>query len=154
MFLLPVRSLTIASFGLAGLIYGVRGELALGRRYASPAAARQLGVCIAFAFLTVAVRLWFLTTSDLLYSTTGPLTGASYSDVHVLLSAINVRMAAALGVAINIAAASLRAPLVSSTLVAVGSYFILAFVVREVIPAAYPKLFVAPNELCYEKVYL
>ena len=44
--------------------------------------------------------------------------------------------------------------LVSSQLVAVGAYFFIAFVGREVIPAAYQKLVVAPNELSYEKVYL
>ena len=54
----------------------------VGRRRA-PAA--TLAHSLALLFILFGVRLWIVGSSGLLYSTTGPLVGASYTDVHVRL---------------------------------------------------------------------
>ena len=41
-------------------------------------------------FLLTAVRLWLVDIPSLLYSTTGPLVGASYTDLHATLPALRV----------------------------------------------------------------
>jgi len=44
-------------------------------------------VLIALLFLLVALRVYFVRLPGLLYSTTGPLVGASYADLHSQLTA-------------------------------------------------------------------
>ena len=49
----------------------------------------HLGILVAVLFLLTALRLWFVDAPKLLYSTTGPLVGASYTDLHAQLPAEN-----------------------------------------------------------------
>ena len=44
----------------------------------------------ALLFLLTAVRLWLVELPELLYSTTGPLVGASYTDLHARLPALRL----------------------------------------------------------------
>jgi len=152
--LVMLRTLTMLAIIIAAVVYGLRGELVLARRHASPQAARHLGGLLSFALVTVAVRLWLLGTSDLLFASTPTLTGASYTDVNVRLPAIYVSIAVALGAAVYIVIGSVRGKLVMSTLIATGTYVVVAFLGREIVPSIYQKLVVAPNELSYERPYL
>jgi uncharacterized membrane protein (UPF0182 family) len=97
-FSLPALSLllgvlsTLAGFSLFFLlpIYFVRGDIKLnGRRVIfEPTAAMHLGLVAAVMLLLTALRLWLVDAPSLLYSTTGPLVGASYTDLHATLPAI------------------------------------------------------------------
>ena len=56
----------------------------------SRAAGLHLAILLAALFLLTALRLWLVDIPGLLYSTTGPLVGASYTDLHARLPALRV----------------------------------------------------------------
>jgi len=68
-------TLTLLSFVATGAMYWLRNDITLPPRRASakPRAARHLGVLLALLFVLLAIRLWIVDTSNLLFSTTGPL---------------------------------------------------------------------------------
>ena len=68
-------------------------------------------------FVLTALRLWLVDIPSLLYSTTGPLVGASYTDLHATLPALRISAIAAVIAAVAVIwggvrqrAAALRAP--------------------------------------------
>ena len=164
MFTLPavaaVLNVTIALVVLAlaatGVLYVLRGELPLGPRRGMPDRRAELhvGVQLAVLFLLVALRLWFVRSAELLYSTTGPLVGASYTDVHFMLPGIRLSALAALaGTGLSLYGA-LRGRLLRSMMIAVGVYAGVGILARGVVPLAVQKLVVLPNELSKETPYL
>ena len=164
LFTLPVISgvlgtlitLTFLSLVGAGLMYWMRNDITLPPRRATakPRAARHLGGLLAFLFLLLAVRHWIVGTADLLYSTTGPLLGASYTDVHVALPGLYVCAIVAVLAAIWVVAGIMREKLVWSAVSAVVLYAVVSVLARGVVPAAYQKLVVSANELSREAPYL
>ena len=164
LFTLPVISgvlstlitLTFLSLLGAGLMYWMRNDITLPPRRATakPRAARHLGGLLAFWFLLLAVRHWIVGTADLLYSTTGPLLGASYTDVHVALPGLYVCAIAAILAAIWVVVGMMRGTLVWSAISAVVLYAVVSVLARGVVPAAYQKLVVSANELSREAPYL
>lgn len=149
-------ALTVLSLVAAAGLYWLRNEITLPPRRASaqPHAARHLGGLLALLFVIVAIRLWIVGTSGLLYSTTGPLVGASYTDAHLALPGINISAVIALMAAIWIVAGIVRDKLVWAAVSATVVYVVVSLVVRGVVPAAYQKLIVSPNELQRETPYL
>ena len=100
------------------------------------------------------MRHWIVGTSSLVYSTTGPLVGASYTDVHVALPGLYVTAIAALIAAAWIITGIAREKLVASAISATIFYVVVSVLARGVVPAAYQKLVVSPNELTREAPYL
>ncbi len=149
-------ALTVLSLVAAAGLYWLRNEITLPPRRASaqPHAARHLGGLLALLFVIVAIRLWIVGTSGLLYSTTGPLVGASYTDAHIALPGIYISAVIALLAAIWIIAGIVRDKLVWAAVSATVVYVVVSLVVRGVVPAAYQKLIVSPNELQRETPYL
>lgn len=149
-------ALTVLSLVAAAGLYWLRNEITLPPRRASaqPHAARHLGGLLALLFVIVAIRLWIVGRSGLLYSTTGPLVGASYTDAHLALPGINISAVIALMAAIWIVAGIVRDKLVWAAVSATVVYVVVSLVVRGVVPAAYQKLIVSPNELQRETPYL
>lgn len=149
-------ALTVLSLVAAAGLYWLRNEITLPPRRASaqPHAARHLGGLLALLFVIVAIRLWIVGTSGLLYSTTGPLVGASYTDAHLALPGIYISAVIALVAAIWIVAGIVRDKLVWAAVSATVVYVVVSLVVRGVVPAAYQKLIVSPNELQRETPYL
>lgn len=149
-------ALTVLSLVAAAGLYWLRNEITLPPRRASaqPHAARHLGGLLALLFVIVAIRLWIVGTSGLLYSTTGPLVGASYTDAHLALPGIYISAVIALMAAIWIVAGIVRDKLVWAAVSATVVYVVVSLVVRGVVPAAYQKLIVSPNELQRETPYL
>ena len=96
--------------------------------------------------MLLAVRHWIVGTSSLVYSTTGPLVGASYTDIHVALPGLYVTAIAALIAAAWIIAGIVRDKLVGSALSATVFYVVVSVLAQGVIPAAYQKLVVSPND--------
>jgi uncharacterized membrane protein (UPF0182 family) len=163
-FTLPALSLllgvlsTLAGFSLFFLlpIYFVRGDIKLnGRRIIfEPTAAMHLGTVVAVMLLLTALRLWLVDAPSLLYSTTGPLVGASYTDLHATLPAIYVSAVLAVIAAIVVLIGASRGSLAKVGLIAVGGYLLVAIVGRGFIPVVMQKLIVAPTELTRETPYL
>src|SRR5689334_8908428 len=89
--------LTLVALLGAMLLYATRGAVRfLPRRVAVDAGpARHLGALLALLFVLCGVQRWLVASAALLYSTTGPVVGASYDDADVLL--VGIRLSAAAG---------------------------------------------------------
>jgi uncharacterized membrane protein (UPF0182 family) len=149
-------TLTFLSIVAAAVMYWMRNDITLPPRRASakPRAARHLGVLAVVLFVLLALRLWIVATASLLYSTTGPLLGASYTDVHVALPGLYISAIAALVAAAWVGAGIVRGKLIWSVISATVFYAVVSVLARGVVPAAYQKLVVSPNELSRESPYL
>ena len=149
-------TLTFLSFVACVAMYWMRNDITLPprRTSAKPNAARHLGGLLALLFVLLAVRHWVVGTAGLLYSTTGPLVGASYTDVHVALPGLYVTAITALLAAAWVIAGVVREKLVWAAVSAVVVYAVVSILARGILPAAYQKLVVSPNELTREAPYL
>jgi uncharacterized membrane protein (UPF0182 family) len=91
---------------------------------------------------------------NLLYSSTGPLIGASYTDLKAHLPALRLSALVALAAAAAVLVGALRDRLPRYTLLAVGAYLVVALLGRGLVPALMQKFVVTPTELTRETPYL
>ena len=164
-FLLPAISgvlsilagLTIVTLLLLFPAYLLRGDItftpprAIGMRIE---ASRHVGTVLGILFVLWALQLWFVDAPGLLYSTTGPLVGASYTDLHASLPAIRLAAFAALLAAGLVFLGGRRGHLGKYLVRVLGGWMLLAIVTRALFPLAIQKLIVAPTELTREAPYL
>ena len=138
------------------VVYGLRGELVLPPRKSSAGqgAGRHLGVLLAFLFILLGIRLWIVGASELLYSGTGPLVGASYTDVHVRLPAIRFSAIISILGAAAVIYGAMRRKLIWYAFISTLLYAGVGVVFRGITPAAVQKFGVAPNELSRERPYI
>src|SRR6059058_2561120 len=123
------------------MLYGVRRDIVVFRRQVTvePSARLHLAVLIALVFVLVALQVYLVRLPGLLYSTTGPLVGASFADLHAQLTGLRLAgLAAVAGGALVLWGAKSQR-LARNTVLAVGLY-----------PALIQILVVAPNELVKE----
>ena len=163
-FLLPAVSAGLGFLsGLATLsllilvpLYFVRGDIILRPRTIrfEPSAGLHLAALIGAILLLTALRLWMVDAPGLLYSTTGPLVGASYADLHASLPAIRVTAVLALLAGGLVIIGGLRGQLARYGVLAVGGYLAASVLGRGVFPGAIQKFVVAPTELTLETPYL
>src|SRR6059058_2922372 len=145
---------TLTTFALVAVIglYVLRRDVVVfGRRVTVEASARlHLALLIALLFLLAALRVYFVRLPGLLYSTTGPLVGASFADLHAALTGLRIAGLAALagGALVLWGAKSQR--LARNALLALGLYFGVSLLGVALYPAIVQKLIVAPNELVKE----
>ncbi|HWM98457.1 MAG TPA: UPF0182 family protein, partial [Streptosporangiaceae bacterium] len=137
-------------------LYWLRGDVVLGPRrlMVEPAAGLHLAILLAALFLLTGLRLWQVEIPSLLYSTTGPLVGASYTDVHARLPALRLTAVLAVLVAIAVLIGAARRQLAFYGTLAIGGYVAVAFVGRGLFPLAMQKFVVAPTELTRETPFL
>ena len=137
-------------------IYALRGDIVLAPRRLSiePSAGMHMATLLAAAFVLTAFRLWLVDIPSLLYSTTGPLVGASYTDLHATLPALRVSAIAAVLAAGAILLGGMRQRLPGYAFAAIGGYIALAAVGRGLVPMVMQKFVVAPTELTRETPYL
>jgi uncharacterized membrane protein (UPF0182 family) len=149
-------TLTGLSFALVVAVYWVRGDLVPGPRrlQIEPSAGLHLAILLAVLLLLTALRLWTVDIPSLLYSTTGPLIGASYTDLHARLPALRFTAVLAGLAAFAVLIGAMRGRLVAYGLWAIGGYLALAFVCRNLFPLAMQTFVVAPTELTRETPYL
>lgn len=152
-FLLTFTALSLA---LVVPLYWVRGDLAPGPRRLriEPSAGLHLAILLAALFILVALQLWVVDIPSLLYSTTGPLIGASYTDLHGRLPALRLSAVVAALAAGAVLIGAVRGRLVPYGLGAVGGYLGVALVGRGLFPQAMQTFMVAPTELTRETPYL
>ena len=135
-------------------LYMLSGEVVFrGKSLApvvAPAAARHAGVLVALVFLTRALQLHFVRVPSLLYSTSGPLTGASYADLHATLPAMRLLTLVALLGAAAVLWGGFRRRLGPAIAGAAAAYLGLSVLALGIVPATYRKLVVQPNELARE----
>jgi len=139
---------------VAGVVYGVRGDIALGQspRGLSPAAAVHGSALLGGFFLLKAWSYW-LDRFLLLYGDNGVVVGAGYTDIHVELPVLwllaGLATAAAVASWANMRWRSYRIPTASALLVLGGS-LLLALIY----PALFQRLYVKPSELQLEAPYI
>jgi uncharacterized membrane protein (UPF0182 family) len=147
-----VTALTWLTLAAAIGLYVLRRDVVVfGRRVTvEPSARLHLALLIALLFLLAALRVYFVRLPGLLYSTTGPLVGASFADLHATLTGLRVSALAALagGALVLWGAKSQR--LARDTLLALGLYFGVLLLGVALYPTLVQKLIVAPNELVKE----
>jgi hypothetical protein len=148
--------LTTLSLLATVLIYAIGGALVLPPKHArvDPRASRHLGALLVLLFVLFGIQLWIVDSAALLYSTTGPLVGASYADVHVLLGGIRLSAVAAVLAAALVTFGVLRQKLLWFGFLAVAGYVAVGIVFRGLTPTLEQKFVIAPNELARERPYL
>jgi uncharacterized protein len=104
----------------------------------------------AFLLVVTAIRIWLVGLPELLFSTTGPLVGASYTDLHASRPGMHVAAVAALAAAVVLVVYALRGKAVRGALVAVGGFALVSIVARGLVPAAVQQFAVEPTELTRE----
>src|SRR3989475_9489760 len=142
---------TFALVAAIGLYVLRRDVVVCGRRVTvEPSARLHIALLIALLFLLAALRGYFVRLPGLLYSTTGPLVGASFADLHAALTGLRVAGLAALaGGALVLWGAESQRP-APDTLLALGLYFGVSPLRAAPYPTPVPQLIVAPNELVKE----
>lgn len=151
-----VASIAVILLLMLVVVYFVRGDIVVlpHRLRVEPAAGMHLAVILATLFVVWALQLWFVDSSTLLFSRTGPLVGASYTDMHATLPALRVSAFTAIFAAAFVIFGGIKRQLGFNAVVAIGVYVVIAVVGRLFIPSAMQKFVVAPTELTREEPYL
>ena len=149
-------SLAMISLLMTAAVYFVRGDIVLlpQRLRIEPSAGLHLAVLLAVMFMVWGLQLWFVDTANLLFSTTGPLVGASYTDIHAMLPALRIAAVTAFLGAIAIAVGGARRRVGLYAGVAVAAYLLVSVIGRFLVPTVIQKFVVAPTELTREEPYL
>jgi len=147
-----VTVLTTVALLVSIVLYVFRQDVvAAGRRVTvEPSAQWHLAGLIALLFFLAALRVYFVRLPGLLYSTTGPLVGASFADLHATLTGLRVAGLAALAGGALVLWGTRTHRLAAATLLGVGVYFGVSLLGVVLYPAIIQKLVVAPNELVKE----
>ncbi len=149
-----VTTLTLLALVAAGALYLLRRDVVVFQRTVTvePSARLHLAGLIALLFLLAALRVYFVRLPDLLHSTTGPLVGASFADLHATLIGLRLAGLAALagGALVLWGAWSKTRRLARTTALAAVIYFGVSFLGVTAYPAVVQRLVVAPNELSKE----
>ncbi len=147
-----LTTLVTVSLLACGALYALRGDVVAYRRTVTiePSARLHLGLLIAAMFVLTALRIYFVRLPGTLYSTTGPLVGASFADLHGRLTGLRIAgVAAILGAVLVLAGLRTKRP-ARIALLAVAGYFGVSLLGVFVYPAIVQKFVVAPNELSKE----
>ncbi|MGE5453839.1 MAG: UPF0182 family protein [Methylocystaceae bacterium] len=150
-YLLGLLLLTIIAVGIVYLIT-VSVELFFMEWENVTFATKHLGVLIAFVMGIVAIG-YRLHAYSILYSPTGVVYGAGYTDIHAKLMGYRILFFIALIVALAILV-NLIIRRVRWILYALGAWLVFAIVLNGFIPFVMQKLVVAPNEYNQEKPYI
>ncbi len=132
-------------------IHLFRGEVARSPRgfVIGPRGQAQLGILAAALLVVTAVRTQLVRIPGLVFAEHASLSGANYVDLHTRVPALHVMTAVAMLAAVLLVWGSLRGRLVPIGIrVAIG--YLAVSVLAAMVPAAYQRLVVQPNELARE----
>ncbi len=135
-----------------GALYVLRRDVVLYRRSVTiePSARLHVGLLIAALFVLTALRIYVVRLPGLVYSTTGPMFGASYADLHATRIGLHLAGLAAI-IGAGLVLAGLRGKrLGRNALLAAAVYVGVSLLGVVLYPAAVQRLVVAPNELSKE----
>jgi uncharacterized membrane protein (UPF0182 family) len=151
-----LSTLTVLSALLVGFVYLVRGEIRPPnpKLWLSPRAGAHLGILLAIFLVLAAARIWVVQIPELLYSNTGPFTGASYADLNARRPGLHAAAFTALLGAAFIVLGIVRRRLLPAAPIALVAYFAVAFLGRTAYPSIIQRLVVAPTELGRERPYI
>jgi uncharacterized protein len=159
-FTLPVVATVLSLLlGLAVLalfiivpLYLVRGDLILRPPQVrlEPSAGWHIAVLVAVVFVLIGAQVWWVQTPELLYSRTGPMVGASFTDLNARLPAYRVIAMVAVACAAFVLYGAARRRMVLHALIAFVAFAAVAAIGGVVVPAAVQRLYVVPTELTRE----
>ncbi|MFL9911853.1 UPF0182 family membrane protein [Paraburkholderia sp. RL17-337-BIB-A] len=146
--------LLFCSLIVAGVVYGVRGDITFERpQRGLSAVAAAHGSVLLGAFFVLKAWSYALDRFLLLYGDNGVVVGAGYTDIHVELPVlwvlIGLATAAALASWVNLRRPDYRIPAASVVLV-FGTSFVFALIY----PALFQRFYVKPSELQLEMPYI
>jgi uncharacterized membrane protein (UPF0182 family) len=122
-----------------------------GRRVTIESGARRhIAALVAVLFILTALRIVFVRIPGLLQATMGPLTGASYANLHGSLIGLRLLALTSVGLAVFVLVRSRGDRLARGVVLAVAIYIGVQIVGVGVYPALINRLVVAPNELAKE----
>ncbi len=149
-------ALTLVTLLLLLIVYALRSDIIVRARAVrvEPSAAIHIAIVLATLLFISALQLWLVDSANLLYSDTGPLIGASYTDLHASLPALHLSALVAVVAAVAVLVGALRQRLPRYALFAVGGYAVVAVLGRGLYPMVMQKFVVAPTELTRETPYL
>jgi uncharacterized membrane protein (UPF0182 family) len=147
-----VMGLAILALSMTVPLYLLRRDIVIARKrvMVERSAEIHIGVLIAILFLTTALNTLLVRIPALLYSSSGPLFGASYTDLAIRVPLMHVSWVVAVAGAVVVVAGIRSKRLARNTVVAVVMYFLVAGVVGGLVPAVMQKFTVDPNELAKE----
>lgn len=145
-----IGAIAIAAILSTGL-YVLRRDVVIARRRVAiePAASLHLGLLLASIFVLVGLNAYFVGMPSLLYSTTGPLTGASYTNLKVDLPFLWISLVVALLGAVFVLLGVRSRHLVRHAVIASVAYIGIT-IVGAISSSAFQRLVVVPNELVKE----
>ncbi len=141
--------LVVVALLASGALYALRGDVVIYRKNLTiePSARLHLAVLLAVLFVLTALRVYLVRLPGTLFSTNGPLFGASYANLHGTIIGLKLAgLAALVGAALVVAGARSKR-LGRNALLAVAIYFGVSLLGVVVYPAVVQRLIVAPNEL-------
>jgi uncharacterized protein len=159
-FTLPVIAIAVSL--LLGLVlmtlllvvplYLVRGDLILRPPLVrlEPSAGWHIAILGALMFLLIGAQIWWVQVPELLYSRTGPLVGASFTDLNARLPAYRVLSVVAVACAAFILYGAARQRTVLHGVLAAIAFAVAAGIGAMLVPAGVQRLYVAPTELTRE----
>ena len=151
-----LTSLAVLTLLMLAAVYFLRGDIVVLPRNLriEPTAGMHLSIVLAAVFVLWTLQLWFVDTAELLYSTTGPLRGASYTDIHATLPAIRIAAVVGLIAAVVVLLGGVRKQVGWYGAAALTTYLMVSVIGRTVAPTLLQKFVVAPTELTKEEPYL
>lgn len=159
-FTLPIAEVALGLFFFLAVVallvslalYYLRGELVFQGRRLRAARRAQLHLALigSLWFVLTALSVHFIRIPELLYSTTGPLLGASHTDLHARLPVLRILPVVALLGAALLVWGGIKRELDRTAVGAVVLYFGVSILGGSLYPAAIQKFSVAPNELVKE----
>lgn len=151
-----VTSLLLWTAGLtaagSGAVYITRGAVRADALGATPKAARAHLTVLAAIIMAILAANAYLDVFHILFSTVGPMTGASYADVHATLPTQRVKVAvAAVGAVLMLA--SIGRDRLTLPIAAIVLYMLSQFAVQAYAPMVH-RFVVVPNEFDKEQRFL
>ncbi len=145
-------AMAVLALLLTGFLYVINGHLGYNGRVQLTSAARlHLTLLASLLFITLAFRFWVL-RFELLYSPSGALFGAGYTDLYAWLPCYWLLVALSLVTAILILASFFFSTLKPAA--ATGIIFALVYLGLNVYPSLIQTFIVEPNELQKETPYI
>ncbi len=147
-----LMSLGVLSLLACSALYFMRGDVIVYQKSVTiePSARMHLALLLAALLVLTALRVYFVRLPGVLYSTKGPLVGASFADLHGTVIGLKLAALAAIAGAVLVILGARSKRLARNALLAVGLYVGVSFLGVVVYPAIVQKLVVAPNELTKE----
>src|SRR5678815_2783227 len=147
-----LRALVILTLVISLFFHLLRGRVTFRpqRVGLEPPADKHVAVLLVAFLILTALQIWLVRIPELLYSSTGPLVGASYTDLHARLPALHIIAVTALIGAGLVIYGMLRRKIVWFTVISFVAFLAVSFVVGGLFPWGMQRFVVAPTELTRE----